>query len=110
MSKTFSHAARAGLALHPLALALLLAIGAAQAADEDSAAETEPQVQADTLQKVTVTARRREENAQDVPTPITTLAGERRREDHLAHRWDLGVDDANGSPSRWVDGRRSRAR
>ncbi|ANI15765.1 TonB-dependent receptor [Pseudomonas citronellolis] len=76
MSKTFSHAARAGLALHPLALALLLAIGAAQAADEDSAAETEPQVQADTLQKVTVTARRREENAQDVPTPITTLAGE----------------------------------
>lgn len=28
------------------------------------------------LQKVTVTARRREENAQDVPTPITTLGGE----------------------------------
>ncbi|MDF3933780.1 TonB-dependent receptor [Pseudomonas citronellolis] len=66
-------AGRAGLALHPLSLALLLASGAAFGADEASTTAAEAQPTTDSLQTVTVTARRREENAQDVPTPITTL-------------------------------------
>ncbi|MBD9415587.1 TonB-dependent receptor [Pseudomonas sp. PDM16] len=65
----------AGALLKPLGIALLLAMPQLlQAADESAvevvAAEAEP-----TLGKVTVTARRRAEDAQTVPTPITALSG-----------------------------------
>ncbi|TBU87182.1 TonB-dependent receptor [Phytopseudomonas dryadis] len=61
------------------ALSLLLAVAGlaasaplqAQSAAADGAVAQEDAA----LQKVTVTARRREEDAQDVPTPITTLSG-----------------------------------
>lgn len=57
-------------------LALLLAFGSAPAWAAERPADN-PKAEEDVaLQKVTVTARRREENAQDVPTPITTLGGE----------------------------------
>jgi len=57
-------------------LALLLAVGSAPAWAAERPADN-PKAEEDVaLQKVTVTARRREENAQDVPTPITTLGGE----------------------------------
>lgn len=57
-------------------LALLLAFGSASAWAAERPADN-PKAEEDVaLQKVTVTARRREENAQDVPTPITTLGGE----------------------------------
>ncbi|MDU9400476.1 TonB-dependent receptor [Pseudomonas sp. zfem003] len=57
-------------------LALLLAFGNAPAWAAERPADN-PKAEEDVaLQKVTVTARRREENAQDVPTPITTLGGE----------------------------------
>ncbi|WP_236233147.1 TonB-dependent receptor [Pseudomonas tohonis] len=62
------------LAAVDYALTLLLALGAGSA----WAAEGNTEQQADkdvALQKVTVTARRREEDVQDVPTPITTLSG-----------------------------------
>ncbi|WP_374441267.1 TonB-dependent receptor [Pseudomonas panipatensis] len=78
MSRLTHRAGRAGPALHPLALALLLA-SACAAADDDGAGQDSrapDAVSGDALQTVTVTARRREENAQDVPTPITTLSGE----------------------------------
>ncbi|TBU82133.1 TonB-dependent receptor [Pseudomonas daroniae] len=60
-------------------LSLLLALGGlaasgplyAQSATADARAAQDDAA----LQKVTVTARRREEDAQDVPTPITTLSG-----------------------------------
>ncbi|MEQ6598752.1 TonB-dependent receptor, partial [Pseudomonas aeruginosa] len=65
------------------ALALLLALGGAlpaSAADAPAPAEEAPPLassvpdKADTaLGKVTVTARRREEDSQKVPTPITVL-------------------------------------
>ncbi|HHW2026573.1 TPA: TonB-dependent receptor [Pseudomonas aeruginosa] len=68
------------------ALALLLALGGAlpaSAADAPAPAEEAPPLassvpdKADTaLGKVTVTARRREEDSQKVPTPITVLGGE----------------------------------
>ncbi|MDU9411722.1 TonB-dependent receptor [Pseudomonas sp. zfem005] len=62
------------LAAVDYALTLLLALGAGSAWAADSG--TEQQVDKDVaLQKVTVTARRREEDVQDVPTPITTLSG-----------------------------------
>ncbi|UXJ54312.1 TonB-dependent receptor [Pseudomonas citronellolis] len=69
------------------ALALLLALGGAlplQAAEQDeasatpeaaSAADKGTTTQATALGKVTVTARRREEDSQKVPTPITVLDG-----------------------------------
>ncbi len=75
MHRLPSRASRTGLALHPLTLALLLAAGNA-AADGQSAVGNDGQAVTDALQTVTVTARRREENAQDVPTPITTLSGD----------------------------------
>ncbi|MDH4567166.1 TonB-dependent receptor [Pseudomonas sp. BN414] len=59
------------------ALTLLLALGGllAPAHAEESAAK--PTAKEDTaLEKVTVTARRREEDVQEVPTPITTLSGD----------------------------------
>lgn len=67
------------LAVPDYALTLLLALGGLGAsghlqAEETTAATTAQQDQA--LEAVTVTAaRRREENVQDVPTPITTLSG-----------------------------------
>lgn len=62
------------LAAVDYALTLLLALGAGSAWAADNG--TEQQVDKDVaLQKVTVTARRREEDVQDVPTPITTLSG-----------------------------------
>lgn len=62
------------LAVVDYALTLLLALGAGSAWAADSS--TEQHVDKDVaLQKVTVTARRREEDVQDVPTPITTLSG-----------------------------------
>ncbi|UXY52822.1 TonB-dependent receptor [Pseudomonas tohonis] len=62
------------LAAVDYALTLLLALGAGNAWAAEG--NTEQQVDKDVaLQKVTVTARRREEDVQDVPTPITTLSG-----------------------------------
>ncbi|WCD80251.1 TonB-dependent receptor [Pseudomonas sp. TUM22785] len=62
------------LAAVDYALTLLLALGAGSAWAADNG--TEQHVDKDVaLQKVTVTARRREEDVQDVPTPITTLSG-----------------------------------
>ncbi|MBD1551030.1 TonB-dependent receptor domain-containing protein [Pseudomonas typographi] len=60
---------------YALALLLALAVGpVADAAAEDTATGAVVAGEDDVaLDKVTVTARRREENAQDVPTPITTL-------------------------------------
>lgn len=69
------------------AVVLLLALGGAlpvfaDESDEDatsttSTAASAPPAKADTaLGKVTVTARRREEDSQKVPTPITVLGGE----------------------------------
>lgn len=67
------------LATPEYALTLLLALGGLSSAQPLHAAEAgsnTPVVEDDVaLQKVTVTARRREEDAQDVPTPITTLNG-----------------------------------
>lgn len=70
--------------LKPLSFSLWLALPGALcttpsfAADEvDTSAATTAQLDntAPRLEKVTVTARRREEQSQDVPTPITTLSG-----------------------------------
>ncbi|BCG27738.1 TonB-dependent receptor [Pseudomonas tohonis] len=62
------------LAAVDYALTLLLALGAGSTWAAEG--NTEQQVDKDVaLQKVTVTARRREEDVQDVPTPITTLSG-----------------------------------
>lgn len=67
--------------LKPLSLAIFLALPgtllAAEAVDNSASAEPS-ETSADAapkLKKVVVTARRREEAAQDVPTPITTLSG-----------------------------------
>jgi iron complex outermembrane receptor protein len=65
-------------ALKPLTLAVLLALPGAVMADETVApvaAETSAEQDAPKLKTVVVTARRREEAAQEVPTPITTLSG-----------------------------------
>ncbi|MNZ33025.1 Pesticin receptor precursor [compost metagenome] len=69
------------LALHRLAapeyaFTLLLALGGSLSSSSAWAAEEDDGVTEDTrLGKVTVTARRREEDVQEVPTPITTLSG-----------------------------------
>ncbi|WPO99691.1 TonB-dependent receptor [Pseudomonas sp. HR96] len=62
----------------PLALLLAGSAGASLAqADTTSTATPASQADADThLQTVTVTTRRREESAQDVPTPITVVTGQ----------------------------------
>ncbi|GLK87674.1 TonB-dependent receptor [Pseudomonas turukhanskensis] len=64
-------------ALKPLTLAVLLALPGVVLADETAApAASETSAEdAPKLKTVVVTARRREEAAQDVPTPITTLSG-----------------------------------
>ncbi|WP_447590889.1 TonB-dependent receptor [Aquipseudomonas campi] len=77
--------ALAGAVLKPLGLALLLAmqhIAVAAEAPTDEAQEQASQdqqadgKQATALGKVTVTARRRAEDAQDVPAAITTVSGQ----------------------------------
>lgn len=68
-------------ALKPLTLAVLLGLpGILLAAEATDAESTEPttssaEQEAPKLKTVVVTARRREEAAQEVPTPITTLTG-----------------------------------
>ncbi|HBO2771084.1 TPA: TonB-dependent receptor [Pseudomonas aeruginosa] len=81
------------------ALALLLALGGAlpaSAADAPAPAEEAPPLassvpdNADTaLGKVTVTARRREEDSQKVPTPITVLGGETLEAQRISRVQDL---------------------
>ncbi|HDR3112805.1 TPA: TonB-dependent receptor [Pseudomonas aeruginosa] len=81
------------------ALALLLALGdtlPASAADAPAPAEEAPPLassvpdKADTaLGKVTVTARRREEDSQKVPTPITVLGGETLEAQRISRVQDL---------------------
>ncbi|HBO2644427.1 TPA: TonB-dependent receptor [Pseudomonas aeruginosa] len=81
------------------ALALLLALGGAlpaSAADAPAPAEEAPPLasslpdKADTaLGKVTVTARRREEDSQKVPTPITVLGGETLETQRISRVQDL---------------------
>ncbi|ARN53903.1 TonB-dependent receptor [Pseudomonas aeruginosa] len=81
------------------ALALLLALGGAlpaSAADAPAPAEEAPRLasslpdKADTaLGKVTVTARRREEDSQKVPTPITVLGGETLEAQRISRVQDL---------------------
>ncbi|MBG6551380.1 TonB-dependent receptor [Pseudomonas aeruginosa] len=81
------------------ALALLLALGGAlpaSAADAPAPAEAAPPLagsapaKADTaLGKVTVTARRREEDSQKVPTPITVLGGETLEAQRISRVQDL---------------------
>ena len=62
-----------------LALPVALSATCALAADETDKPSTIASTQADSdaprLEQVTVTARRRAEESQDVPTPITTLSG-----------------------------------
>ncbi|HBP4889519.1 TonB-dependent receptor [Pseudomonas aeruginosa] len=81
------------------ALALLLALGGAlpaSAADAPAPAEEAPPLassvpdKADTaLGKVTVTARRREEDSQKVPTPSTVLGGETLEAQRISRVQDL---------------------
>ncbi|HHK0530433.1 TPA: TonB-dependent receptor [Pseudomonas aeruginosa] len=81
------------------ALALLLALGGAlpaSAADAPAPAEEAPPLassvpdKADTaLGKVTVTARRREEDSQKIPTPITVLGGETLEAQRISRVQDL---------------------
>nr|MBH9374541.1 TonB-dependent receptor [Pseudomonas aeruginosa] len=81
------------------ALALLLALGGAlpaSAADAPAPAAAAPPLassvpdKADTaLGKVTVTARRREEDSQKVPTPITVLGGETLEAQRISRVQDL---------------------
>ncbi|MFU4540711.1 TonB-dependent receptor [Pseudomonas aeruginosa] len=81
------------------ALALLLALGGAlpaSAADAPAPAEEAPPLagsapaKADTaLGKVAVTARRREEDSQKVPTPITVLGGETLEAQRISRVQDL---------------------
>ncbi|HBP6760821.1 TonB-dependent receptor [Pseudomonas aeruginosa] len=81
------------------ALALLVALGGAlpaSAADAPAPAEEAPPLasslpdKADTaLGKVTVTARRREEDSQKVPTPITVLGGETLEAQRISRVQDL---------------------
>ncbi|EPO7585363.1 TonB-dependent receptor [Pseudomonas aeruginosa] len=81
------------------ALALLLALGGAlpaSVADAPAPAEEAPPLassvpdKADTaLGKVTVTARRREEDSQKVPTPITVLGGETLEAQRISRVQDL---------------------
>ncbi|HCK7410605.1 TPA: TonB-dependent receptor [Pseudomonas aeruginosa] len=81
------------------ALALLLALGGAlpaSAADAPAPAEEAPPLassvpdKADTaLGNVTVTARRREEDSQKVPTPITVLGGETLEAQRISRVQDL---------------------
>ncbi|MBG7058131.1 TonB-dependent receptor [Pseudomonas aeruginosa] len=81
------------------ALALLLALGGAlpaSAADAPAPAEEAPPLassvpdKADTaLGKVTVTARRREEDSQKVPTPLTVLGGETLEAQRISRVQDL---------------------
>ncbi|EJZ8925886.1 TonB-dependent receptor [Pseudomonas aeruginosa] len=81
------------------ALALLLALGGAlpaSAADAPAPAEEAPPLasslpdKADTaLGKATVTARRREEDSQKVPTPITVLGGETLEAQRISRVQDL---------------------
>ena len=81
------------------ALALLLALGGAlpaSAADAPAPAEEAPPLasslpdKADTaLGKVTVTARRREEDSHKVPTPITVLGGETLEAQRISRVQDL---------------------
>ncbi|HGM4481805.1 TPA: TonB-dependent receptor [Pseudomonas aeruginosa] len=81
------------------ALALLLALGGAlpaSAADAPAPAEEAPPLassvpdKADTaLGKVTVTARRREEDSQKVPTPITVLGGKTLEAQRISRVQDL---------------------
>ncbi|MCO4067057.1 TonB-dependent receptor [Pseudomonas aeruginosa] len=81
------------------ALARLLALGGAlpaSAADAPAPAEEAPPLassvpdKADTaLGKVTVTARRREEDSQKVPTPITVLGGETLEAQRISRVQDL---------------------
>ncbi|HHG4957690.1 TonB-dependent receptor [Pseudomonas aeruginosa] len=81
------------------ALALLLALGGAlpaSATDAPAPAEEAPPLassvpdKADTaLGKVTVTARRREEDSQKVPTPITVLGGETLEAQRISRVQDL---------------------
>ncbi|MGR6551336.1 TonB-dependent receptor [Pseudomonas plecoglossicida] len=76
MSRVFrwpAHVSRS--ALQPLAAGVLLAASGASFAEEPSS--TTPTVEQDAkLGTVTVNARRREETAQDVPTPISVLDSE----------------------------------
>ncbi|HSC83900.1 MAG TPA: TonB-dependent receptor, partial [Pseudomonas sp.] len=89
------------LATPEYALTLLLALaalgtplhshGAEQAEasvtqDEEQAAQDEEEV---ALEKVTVTARRRAEDVQDVPTPITTLSGANLEQQKVSKVQDL---------------------
>ncbi|RUJ68453.1 TonB-dependent receptor [Pseudomonas aeruginosa] len=81
------------------ALALLLALGGAlpaSAADAPALAEEAPPLAgsapakaATALGKVTVTARRREEDSQKVPTPITVLGGETLEAQRISRVQDL---------------------
>jgi len=80
MSQSSSVAPLSSRRLKRLPLALLLAGSAhwlpAQAADAE-AAQSAPAAKSDSqLKTVTVTARRREESAQDVPTPMSVLDGQ----------------------------------
>lgn len=80
------------LATRGSALTLLLALGNLASlppvwgAEATSEAAAEKEV---ALDKVTVTARRREEDAQDVPTPITTLSGATLEQQKISKVQDL---------------------
>lgn len=64
---------------------------AADAAPAAAAASTAPQAGAAELPAVTVTARRREESAQDVPISMTVLNGEQLRADAAPQAGNAGL-------------------
>ena len=76
MSRPYRWPARASLfALQPLAASVLLAAASSSYAEEPTSAKPAAESQAQ-LSTVTVNARRREETAQSVPTPISVLGSE----------------------------------
>lgn len=87
MKRQFNH--RPHLSLRPpAALLLLMCQGIAWA--EGEPVTTPVQAESDThLEKVTVSARRREEDAQSIPTPMTTLGGQQLEEQRIYRLQDL---------------------
>jgi iron complex outermembrane receptor protein len=88
MNDLHARVPRGTFALRPLTFALLVASPLLYA--PDGVAETSAQNEsADALETVTVTARRRAEDAQDVPAPITTLSGQTLETQRLYRIQDL---------------------
>lgn len=86
-------------------------LGSAFADDSASAAPTTASTS--TLEKVTVTAQKREETVQEVPAPITVLSGDKIRQASLNSANEItryipnasaGTTDGHGRPRWWIRG------